>query len=145
MAYTITASNATLTLSVPGVFPTPQTIQGFATDDAFATELVDTGEMILGVDGQASIAYIPFLTPMTIALQASSPSLGVFEAWTGAEVAAQDKYLASAMILIPAIKRTFNLSGGGLLKTTPFAPVKRTLQPTHYQITWESVVPSLIP
>lgn len=144
MANTITASNSILHISVPAVFPAPILVQGFATDDAFATDLVDTGEMVLGVDGIASVAYIPFLTPMTLALQASSPSLYLFVQWLAAEIAAQEKYLASASIQLPSIGYSFTLSGGALTRTTPFPPVKRTLQPAHYHLTWESVVPQLL-
>ena len=138
----ITSSNAQMTLLVPAVFSAPQIIQQFATDDAFASDLVDTGEMVLGVDGVASFAYIPFLTPSTIALQANSPSISVFEDWSAAEISAQEKYPASMIILLPAINKSFALTNGGLMKITPFPSAKKTLQPVHYQIMWNYVAPS---
>jgi hypothetical protein len=140
----ITSSNAVFTLLVPAVFATPQLVQQFATDDAFASDLVDLGEMVLGVDGVASFAFIPFLTPSTIALQANSPSIGIFEAWVAAEVSAGEKYPASGVIVMPGINKTFSLTNGGLMKHTPFPSAKKVLQPVHYQIVWNFVTPSNI-
>ena len=47
----ITSSSAVFMLSVPLVFPVPQQLQGFSTDDAFDTDSVEPGETKMGVDG----------------------------------------------------------------------------------------------
>lgn len=132
------------TLSVPAVFPAPINLQGFATDDAFATERVEPAEIILGVDGIASAAYIPFLSKTIIALQADSPSLLTFDTWLAAQIAAQEIYLASAIILYPSIGKSFSLYNGALTSLIQFPAAKKILQPSSFEITWQSIVPSLL-
>jgi hypothetical protein len=139
---TITAANVQFTISVPQVFAAPIPLQGFATDDAFATERVEPAEVVLGVDGIASAAFIPFLSKTIIALQADSPSLFMFDAWLAAQVAAQDIYLASAVILYPSISKSFALSNGTLTGLVQFPGAKKILQPSSFEITWQSIVPS---
>ena len=46
----ITSANAILYLGVTGLFPTPQKIQGFATDDIYDTEALEVGDT-MGVRG----------------------------------------------------------------------------------------------
>ena len=139
---TITAADAIFTLSIPAVFPAPVSLQGFATDDAFGTEAVEPGEVVLGVDGIASAAYIPTLTKTVIALQADSPSLFVFDAWKGAQDAAQAIYLASGIILYRSISKSFQLKKGTLTRIVQFPAEKRVLQPSSFEITWEAVTPA---
>lgn len=141
---TITAANAVFTLSVPQVFPAPIQLQGYAADDAFATEAVEPAEVMLGVDGIASAAFVPFLTKTIIALQADSPSLYLFDQWLGAQVAAQEIYLATASIALLSINKTFALIAGTLTRVVQFPAAKKVLQPLSFEITWQSVTPAHI-
>jgi hypothetical protein len=142
---TITAANIVFTMWVPAVFPAPITLSGFATDDAFATERVEPAEVQLGVDGILSAAYIPFVSKTIIALQADSPSLLTFDTWLAAETSAQEIYVASGIILYPSIGKSFALTGGYLTGLVQFPAAKKKLQPSSFEITWQSIVPSLIP
>ena len=54
MAGTITGASAVIMLSVPGLFSTPQQLQGFATDDIFDTAAIASAETLMGVDGNLS-------------------------------------------------------------------------------------------
>jgi len=135
----ITAANSKFTLSVPDVFATSQLLQGYATDDAFSSEMIDVGEVILGVDGQASGAYLPALVPMDISLQADSASiLTVFELWRSSNLAQQSNYLGQGVILLPGPGLQYLLKNGYLTRVTPFPQAKRILQPVRYRIVWES-------
>jgi hypothetical protein len=78
---TLTSANYTLVLVVPDVFPVPQAIQGYSTDDMFGMEAVTGVETLLGVDGRLSAGWIPVEKRMTITLQADSPSVVMFEVW----------------------------------------------------------------
>ena len=71
----ITSANAIYTLIIPDVFPAPQQLQGFATDDAFDTDASDVVEARIGVDGIASYGFTPFLVTQTIHFQSDSPSI----------------------------------------------------------------------
>ena len=49
---TLTSANSEFVLIIPGVFPAPVVVQGYATDDAFGTEDVSPVEAKMGVDGR---------------------------------------------------------------------------------------------
>lgn len=142
---TITAANIVFTLAIPGVLSAPVNLQGFATDDAFATERVEPAEVILGVDAIASSAYLPTLSKTIIALQADSPSLLIFDTWKGAQDAAQEVFQASGIILYPSIGKSFALTAGTLTGLVQFPAAKKILQPSSFEITWQSITPSLLP
>lgn len=142
---TITAANIQFTLSIPAVFPgAPMLLQGYATDDAFATERVEPTEAILGVDGIASFAYVPYLTKTTISLQADSPSLFIFDTWVGRQNANNEVYLATGYISYPSISKTFSLNNGAITGLVAFPAAKKILQPSMFEITWQDVTPGVL-
>jgi hypothetical protein len=139
MSTDLTDINSRLILSVPDVFAVPQIIQGYATDDAFASEEIDTAEVVLGVDGIMSSGYIPYIVPMLITLQANSASIpNTMEAWRSANAAAQSNYLGSVVLMIPSIGLQYQLVNGVLQRVTPFPQAKRILQPVRYRISFQS-------
>jgi hypothetical protein len=144
MPRTITSANSTFVLNIPGVFPVPLPIQGYAADDAFTVEPFDTAEALVGVDGKLSAGYTPTPKKLTVMLQADSPSLEVFDAWLGAMESAREVFFAEATIVLPAISKTYNLRKGVLTNAVKLPPNKKVLQPVQYTITFESIEPALI-
>lgn len=136
----ITSASAVFMLGIGTVFPVPQQIQGFATDDAFSTEAVDVAETKMGVDGRLSAGFVFMPIKQSITLQADSPSIVMFDAWYAAQKALQDIIFATAVIRIPAVSRSYTLLNGVLSTYMPIADAKKTLDPQKYAITWESVV-----
>lgn len=141
---TLTAVNSVLMLSIAGLYPTPQQIQGFATDDAFATDDVDTAETMMGVDGRMSAGFTPFITPLTISIQADSPSLIIFENWLAAQKAARDTYTGAVTILLPAISRKYAFTNGVLVKAPSMPGVKKLLEAVKYTINFERCEPASV-
>lgn len=144
---TITSANAKLTITVSGpagAVVGPFTVQGFASDDAFSTDPVESGIARIGVDGRPSFGFVPFLTPQTITLQADSPSIPLFEAWLGAEQVLQEALIANGSLSLPSLQKSYALIKGGLTRITPIPPGKRVLEPVTYEITWGSVQPAPI-
>lgn len=136
----ITSANSIFMLAIATVFPTPQQIQGFATDDAFSTEAVDIAETKMGVDGKLSAGFVFRPIKQSITLQADSLSVLMFDAWYAAQKAQQDVFFANAVIRLPAISRSYTLINGVMTSYMPIADAKKTLDPLKYAITWESVV-----
>ncbi len=134
----ITSANATFIVNVPDVFPTPQQLYGFATDDAFATEETDTAEVMLGVDGIMSYGWLPFLVPMTVTFQADSPSItNTMEAWLAAQSGARQIYPAvSGQIILPQLGKEYSFQTGVLKRFSPTPPGKKVLMPQSYQLVW---------
>jgi len=137
---TITSANAILSLAVNNYFPVPQTIQGFAVDDAFEGEAVEQSEVLMGVDGKLSAGKVFVPYKMTIHLQADSPSVFLFDAWRNAQDAAVDVFSASGSIVLPSTSMVYTLVNGFLTSATPFPGVKRTLEPLVYEITWQRII-----
>ncbi len=139
MPNTITSANASLTLSVPDVFPVPIPIEGFATDDAFDTENVAPTETLMGVDGLLSGGYTPYPVKLKIVLQADSPSSIFLDQWRQAMDAAKEAYTANATIVAPSIGKIFTFMGGFLTGDMPTPQGKKVFQPQTYEITFQSV------
>lgn len=137
---TITSANAVFALAINNYFPVPQTIQGFAVDDAFESEAVQQSEILMGVDGKLSAGKVFVPYKMTIHLQADSPSVFIFDAWRNAQNATVDVYSASGSITLPGTSMVYTLQNGYLTMATPFPAVKKTLQPLVYEITWQQII-----
>jgi hypothetical protein len=139
----ITSSNSTFTLNVPDVFGVSQTLQGYATDDAFATPEVEIAQVIKGVDGIMSGAFVPYINTMTITFQADSPSItDTMEVWLTNMVSARTPYFGTGFITIPSISKQYELINGLLTRVTPLPQAKKILQPMVYQIMWDLIQPS---
>jgi hypothetical protein len=136
----ITSANAQLAISVANLYPTPQSIQGFASDDSFTVDAQVLAENVMGVDGRLSSGFVFNPISQTIMIMADSPSLPVFENWANAQRAAREIYKANATIKMPGIRRKYTLINGTLTSVPPMAGVKKTLQSLSYSIVWESVV-----
>lgn len=144
---TITAANCKLTLVVRnavGIIVGPFTVQGYASDDAFATEPVEAAIAQIGVDGIMSAGWVPALKPQIITLQADSASRPLFNAWVGAQEVQRDVVFASGALAYPGLQEAYALTKGVLTRYPPMPTAKRILQPLTYEITWEGVVPSPI-
>ena len=141
---TITAANSIFLLSVGGIYPVAQKIEGFVADAAFAFDPVTMTENVMGVDGKMSSGYVPFMTVQTISIMPDSPSLSVFEVWQGAMKVSREIFYANATIIIPSIQRKYQLTKGTLSTSTTAPGVKKVLQGMEFKITWESVDYSLI-
>lgn len=141
MAGTITAANAVYMLMVPGLFPIPQRLQGFAADAAFDTDASEPAEVVKGVDGRMSAGFVPFLTEQTISIMPDSPSSLLFEDWLQAEKVAQEIYYGNATITLPSINRSYALTSGVLRQIISIPGTRRVLQARTFRITWDDISP----
>lgn len=136
----ITSTNSVLVLGVKSVFPVPQHLQGFATDDAYSIENVEVAEVVLGVDGIMSSGYIPQIKTMNISLQADSASNGFFEAWYANQEANREIYQAFGVVTQESVGRIYTLTNGVLSNYSPLAEAKKTLGARKFQIKWNMVL-----
>lgn len=137
----ITSATAQLSLGVASLYASPQSIQGFAVDDAFDTEALEVAETAMGVDGVLTGGYVPNPTIMTITLMGDSPSIPFFDNWVGAQRNVRDLYYAFGTIYLVAVGKKYAMTKG-ILRNYPQMPdAKKTLQPVKYTIVWQSVLP----
>ncbi len=137
---TLTAANSIFALAITGLYPSPQVLSGYTTDDAFAAEAVEINETMQGLDGHLSAGFIFVPTKQTITLQADSDSYDVFNNWVLAMKASREVLVANATIALPAVGKKYVLTRGFLTSHTPFPDVKKLLQPLKFVITWEQIV-----
>jgi len=136
----ISSANSVLMLGVTGLFTAPQQLQGFAQDDMYSMEAVETKEVMMGADGNLSAGYIPQIKTMNVTLQADSSSNTFFEAWYAAEEQAQAVFAAFGTVVQPSVSKAYTLTKGVLSNYTPLAEAKKVLQPRKFQIKWQVTI-----
>ena len=141
---TITSANSVFTIVIPGLFPAPVQLQGYASDKAFTTEAIDLAEVQMGVDGRMTAGFVPNPTKQTITLQADSPSKDIFTALIQAMKTAREVFYISGSIALPSTGESFTLTRGILTNTKQIPDAQKVLQPMDFVITWESVNRSLL-
>ncbi|BCZ75775.1 MULTISPECIES: phage tail fiber protein [Acetobacter] len=142
--YDITAANSVYTLTVPGLYNAPITLENYAADRAFETEARELAETAMSIDGYLNAGWIPNPVTQTIALAASSESALIFEAIVMAQDARRGLYRMGAEIQIPAIGRKYTMVRGLLRSIVGVPTAGRVLEARHFEITWERVLPAAI-
>lgn len=143
MPRTITSANAVLTITCPAVFPIPQVIEGFATEDAWSIAPYETARAFKGVDGKKSAAFVPANKEMDIHLQADSLSRLVFQQILGVMTATREIVLFDGNLVIPSTSEVWEFTNGNLGPNVPGPPSgKKTLEPTTWQVTWDDIQPA---
>lgn len=135
----LTAANAIIALSIPLVYPAPQQLSGFAAEDIFSTEAIDSAEVSMGVDGKLSAGFVFVPIKQNYVLQADSASNSVFDNWWGASQAAKDVYFANAVITLISIGQKYAMTNGILSSYAPSPDIGKILKPRRFTITWESL------
>ncbi len=136
---TLTNANSALSLMVRGLFPTPQAIQGYSTDDAFASDDVSPAEVQMGVDGRLSAGFVPYPTAIALTLQADSPSVAMFDTVLEAQKAAKEAFIFDGTLIIQGTGAKYAATRGFLTSASPMPTGKKVLQPRKFTITFESV------
>lgn len=135
----ISTLNSVLTLGC-SILPVAQTIVGFASDDAFATTSVKTNETLIGVDGIMSYGSVAVMYPMTITLQADSPSIAFFESIAQAEQQSGNTVPLFGELLLLSVNESYTLQTGVITNYPPTADGKKLLQPRKFEITFNKIV-----
>lgn len=136
---TITSANSVFSLAVLNLFNVPQKIQGYSADTAFTTDPVASAEAHMGVDGLLSGGFTPQPRKIKIKLQSDSDSVLIFDQWFAAQQASRELYYANATIDIPALGKSFACRKGILTSYKQIPDAKKVLDPSEYEITFESV------
>lgn len=136
---TLTTANSAVTVVVRGLFPVPQHLQGYATDDSFATEDVNPMEVQMGVDGQLSAGFVPYSTAITFTFQADSPSIAMFDTVLEAQKSQKEGFIFDATIIIQGTGEKYACTKGFMTTATPMSTAKKMLQPRKFTLTFQDV------
>jgi hypothetical protein len=141
---TITSANSIIMLSILGLFPVPQQLQGFSADAGFSTEAFASVETVMGVDGNMSAGWVPVEKKMSIMIMPDSPSILIFDAWYAAQEAARELFFAEGVIILPAVAREFTMLKGVMSTYMPIPEIGKVLKARTFGITFQSILPAPI-
>lgn len=138
----LTAVNAIIMLTIPGIFDTPQQLQQFGVDDVADVDTLQVAETMMGVDGFLSGGYVFNKVKYTYTLMANSPSCFVFDQWKQAQDANEDTFAANGLLLLKSLGTKWTWTNGFLVDWKPAPDVKKTLKERKFAIEWERVAPA---
>ena len=143
-ASTITSANSVVSITVPGLFPVPVQLFGYAADKAWDTAAVVVTETQIGVDGRKTAGLIFNPVKQTFSLQADSPSVTIFESIYSAQMAARDVYYIFAVIDLPSTGESYICNKGTLEDYNSMASAGKVLTAREFSINWQSITPTVI-
>jgi hypothetical protein len=136
---TLTTANSVLTVTASTVLPAPAVIQGFATEDAFSSAVVEIARAVMGVDAKKSAGYVPTIKELDIVLQADSLSRAVFEQIRGVMDNTREVVRVDVTIDLAGLGEVWTFSNGTITKAPSIPGAKKTAVETTWTISFESV------
>ena len=135
--FDITSANAELILTVSEIFPVGIVLQMFGTDQAFNMDAVDITETRMGVDGRMVAGVTPNIVPITITLEAASPSFAALSnLW--AKIDAEKRIFQCTLVCtVPAVSQIFTWTRGMLVSGVPFPNLEKVLAATSWVFHFE--------
>ncbi|EOA8081162.1 hypothetical protein ACI4FH_000872 [Escherichia coli] len=140
MSNTITSADSIFALTVTNLFPSAQTLEGYAADAMFALGDTEMAVSVRGADGKLSGGFVFGEYLQTITIMPDSPSRELFETWQLTSLTSKAVFRCNATIILPAISRKFTLTNGILQRVKAIPDAQRVLQAMTFQINWETVV-----
>lgn len=138
----ITSADITFLLAIPGLFTTPQQLQGFSMEGLFDVDVTDAAEVETGADGTGTAGWLPQPVPQTIRFLADSPSVAMFELWNVTQAINGDGqggpgvFYASGTIQYPSIGKKYTLYRGVLRRNQAAPSAGRVLKAREFGLTW---------
>lgn len=140
MSNTITSADSIFALTVTNLFPSAQTLEGYAADAMFALGDTEMAVSVRGADGKLSGGFVFGEYLQTITIMPDSPSRELFETWQLTSLTSKAVFRCNATIILPAIGRKFTLTNGILQRAKAIPDAQRVLQAMTFQINWENCV-----
>lgn len=137
--FDITSANAEIQFLVEGLIPT-FALQMFSVDSAASLDSIDITETRRGVDGKMVAGVIKEIIPITITLEAASPSYTQFQYLWQAMNINNRPYAVSMIIALPSIKGLYTFPKGVLKNGQVMPTLARVLEPTTWQFDFENVI-----
>ena len=135
----ITSANSSAVLTVEEIAPNGIQLEGYGTDQSISGDAVDIAETRKGIDGKMAAGYVPSIFPVTITLEANSPSYPrLCELWEASQTN-RKIYPCTLTVTVPSIGQSFTYANGVLKNGSPFPTHSKILDPTTWQFDFESV------
>lgn len=129
----ISSANTTAVLTVEDLFPAGIQLQMFTADKALAMGTdISVAETRKGIDGKMVAGYTPVIYPVTITLEASSPSVKALATVWQAMSLNRRVYACNLVCTVPSIRTVFLWSTGVLKSGTPMPELGAQLGSTTW-------------
>lgn len=135
----ITAANASAVMTVEDLYPNGIKLERFSTDAAIVADSQQVAETRMGVDGKMAAGVTPNIYPVTVTLEANSPTATSFSTIYEAMNANKRLYVCNLTIKTPSIGRTYQFSNGVLQTANPMPALNKVLAPTTWVFHFESM------
>ncbi|WP_267550380.1 phage tail fiber protein [Rhizobium rhizogenes] len=135
----LTAANAVITLTIPGLFNSPVQIQGFTADNVYEMPTVELTQTAMGVDGYLSAGFVFNPIDQTFSIQADSNANVIFDTWAATMLTQRDTFRVSGETTLKSIGRSFICTNGALISWAPAPAAQKILAPRQALIRWQSV------
>ena len=133
----ITAANASLYLTSSVSFPSPQLVEQWAVDEAFASAAVKIAETLIGVDGKKSAGYTPYLVPLKLSLMADSVSMSIFDILIGNQKALEEVEDVDVTLSVPAIGMQFIFTTGNMETVNLIPDAGKVLKKRDFELKFQ--------
>lgn len=114
---TITAANTVIQFQCEGIYDDWIRLTGAQSDSFLAMADITMAQTRLGVDGQQSMGWIPHEVPLTLSLEANSPSRMVMENVQNDFTQNSEVRLCKIQVSYPSIKQRQVFSGTMVTKS----------------------------
>jgi hypothetical protein len=121
MSGSITSANASIQITIPGVYSSGVLLEQFSTDDIIDPEAQVLTESRVGADGDVVAGYVFNLNEFRMSFQANSASIPVFYGWKAAQDGIRDVIAATMKVIAPSLGLDTDLSDV-YCKSLPFLP-----------------------
>lgn len=106
----ITSANASAVMTIEELYPNGVKLERFSTDAAIVADSQQVAETRMGVDGFMAAGVTPNIYPVTITLEANSPTATAFTTLCEAMSANKQIYVCNLTVKIPSIGKTYQFS-----------------------------------
>lgn len=137
--FDVTSANVQIILACEDLYTSGVKLEGFSADSVMTADGVDQSENRRGVDGRMVSGVVKNIQPVSIVLEANSPSLEVFETIRDAMSANCKPYELTLTVFVPALEKTIVFRRGALKNGPNLPSVQKTLQPTTWTMEFQEV------
>ncbi len=135
----ITSADATIMLTVAGLYDTPVEITNFLAEDIFKMAMARHAEVTMGADGKKTQGFVFTTRSQTFGLLADSPSCDIVDQWNDYEERGIVTLRADMQITLPAVGKVWTCSNGTLTEFNQMPDAGKLLGGRHFTIEWERV------
>lgn len=135
----ITSANAEGILIVEEIYPAGIPLMMFGTDQAITQDNIQISETRKGVDGKLVGGYTPAIYPVTITLEASSPSTRLLMAVWQAMAINKRVYACHLTCTIPSIGAVYYWRVGIMKTGSLFPNLNKVLAPTTWAFDFQDL------